>query len=173
MIIFYQQYSIDKYYRFLQFDFTNIDDLKSLVLLYENQFETICFDWSVWKFFVHCSMTIENCIERLNCFYKLLKPNGVLIIPEVFSMSMFVLPPGRTPFNTSKEEIAKIKHDAQNEHFDFIMKILNKSNFFGKFTTINSKSVKNELFLISTNLHEAYQNDQYTSNGYDVLLAIK
>jgi hypothetical protein len=159
--------------RFLHIDFTNINELKTLVLLFENQFQTICFDWSVWKFFVHCSMTIENCVERLNYLHDLLKPDGVLIIPQAFLMSMFAYPKGITPLNTSKEEILRLKEEAQNEHTEFIVKIFNRSNFFDKFYPINSKLVSNELFKMSTNLHGSYQTKENVTKGYDVLLARK
>jgi hypothetical protein len=159
--------------RFLQFDFTKIDELKTLVLLFEGQFETICFDWSVWKFFIGNQFTIENCIERLNCLHSLLKSGGVLIIPNACLMSIFAFPKGITPFNTSKEEILRLKAEAQDKYAEYVLSIFTGSNFASSFVITNSKSVTNELFQMSTNLHGAYQTEECIANGYDILLASK
>jgi hypothetical protein len=159
--------------RYLQFDFTNINELKTLISQYKNQFQTICFDWSVWKFFIENQFTVENCIERLNCLYDLLKPAGVLIIPNACLIPMFAFPPDITPFNTSKEEILKLKTEAQDKHTQYILSIFKNSNFANAFNIINSRLVCNNLFQISTNLHVAYQTEESITNGYDVLLAKK
>lgn len=159
--------------RFLQFDFANIDELKTLVLLFEGQFETICFDWSVWKFFIGNQFTTENCIERLNCLHTMLKPDGTLIIPNPLTLPMFAFPKDLTPLNTTKEEILKLKAEAQDKYTEYVLSIFTQSNFVNSFAITNSKLIDNSLFQISTNLHGAFQTEECVTNGYDILVSIK
>jgi hypothetical protein len=73
-----RELTIDKS-RFFEIDFNNLEQLQIFSETYNNIFDTICFDKSTWKFFNYD----ETASQRLLYIYNLLKPNGILYIPNV------------------------------------------------------------------------------------------
>ena len=140
-------------------DFKNFPMLKTLAEANKEKFKTICFDWSVWKFFPGEE---ADTILRLNCFYEMLEPNGTFIVQYPTTVSQFV-------GMLSDAEKLKLRFEFNK----LIWKCFNGSQF-SKFTFVNSHDLigKNELFDKGTlaNIGNAFSSDV---NKDIVLVAIK
>ena len=162
--------------RYINVDFNDIEKFKQIAETNKEKFTTICFDWSVWKFFVYMHIpsinynfdeeSIKNAAQKINCFYKMLKPNGVLIIPEVQPPIIFY-PPGTIMESLSEDEKNTIREDFEKSYHILICKLLIASNF--KFKIMQNHEINNELLNIGPLLHSSNKS----SNDKVSLVAMK
>lgn len=163
--------------QFIKLDFRNLKELQQFSQQNEEKFTTICFDWSVWKFFMNHGDVTSNDIERLNCFHKILKPNGLLIIPTSLCPSIIVYPLGKGPLDYSEEQRQQLMCNVTNEYQERLCKLFINSNF--KFKLMKYDSIDNELFKIAPLSHPRYDEKKYhdnitISNAYNyVIVAMK
>ena len=147
--------------RYLKVDFNNIDELNSLNGL---KFQTICFDYSTWKFFALQNSNIEDIIQRINLLSNLLSDDGILIIPEPLNLTMLNFPD--IYIKSSQTERKIIIDNINKEYRDKIINVFINSEL--KFNFILSESVQNKVFKDVTNSHL-----EYLYKRYSVLIATK
>ena len=133
--------------RYVHINFLDLEELQLFADTNEKKFQTICFDWSTWKFFIneYCPI-IDKDIARLNCLYKLLADGGTLVVQNPFKVSTIIFPREFRLETATRREYEKIKFEAENNYSEKIKELFIKSNFINKyFCTYNE--VNNELFI--------------------------
>lgn len=159
--------------RFIRLDFTNLSELEKFAQLNDSKFTTICFDWSVWKFFMQIqNEKFEDSVKRLNCLHKILKTDGVLIIPTSYVPSCIMFPRGTNIFKLSEEEKKKIYDDAINYYHKRLCPLFINSNF--KFKVMQCHDIDNELFKVGPLAHPQYsQTSMFIESKNYVIVAMK
>ena len=166
--------------RFINVDFLSLDQLQSVSSLPINQkrFQTICFDWSVWKFFINGNCLITNTdVERLNCLYQMLSDDGVLIISSPLDAPIYMWRNAHTLMTQTDEERKIHKEKVQITYSTNIMNLLMRSLF--KFKVVKSNIITNELFVSGPDTHPYAHKYELQLDGtkidrpYDVLICSK
>ena len=153
-------------------NFNNTEELRQYACSNLNKFTTICFDWSVWKFFR--TDVIDDAIERINFFYDMLIPNGILIIPRVDNIMMFSVNNFEKEMKKgiSLDQIQIMIHQSRvreiNERLKVIYSLFYNSRF--KFKVINSQTCNNIIF---TNYPLQNHIDQGLSNNFNIIIAFR
>jgi hypothetical protein len=154
--------------RYFQIDFNNIDELERLVSE-DLKFQTICFDYSTWKFFSEQDNEIEYIIKKINLLSELLMDDGILIIPEPLELTMITLPDDYITLSSDKRKI--IKDNITKEYCYMNINAFINSKL--KFNFIRSDYIQNKVFQEVTNAHRAYSPEVYQYLYYEVLIATK
>jgi len=148
--------------RYFNIDFTDLSILDNFAINNQDRFSTICFDWSVWKFFITKQEIDDNDIARFNCLYNLLTPGGVLIIPNALNPSLITIPD-----NYRSADLDNIIAKGKQDYAIKIIKLLVQSEF--KFKVVLSSEIKNYLFHIGPNAHPSMISENSTVDKYNVI----